>query len=57
MEKIIDKLIQMNRFEEEKGLSLEDIRVLNENSGNNIPEFFISYLKVFGFNDNLFGSF
>lgn len=55
MEKIIDKLIQMNRFEEEKGLSLEDIRVLNENSGNNIPEFFISYLKVFGFNDNLFG--
>lgn len=55
MEKIIDKLIQMNRFEEEKGLSLEDIRVLNENSGNNIPDFFISYLKVFGFNDNLFG--
>lgn len=54
MEKIIDKLIQMNRFEEEKGLSLEDIRVLNENSGNNIPDFFISYLKVFGFNDNLF---
>lgn len=55
MDKIIDKLIQMNRFEEEKGLSLEDIRVLNENSGNNIPDFFTSYLKVFGFNDNLFG--
>lgn len=55
MEKIIDKLIQMNRFEEGNGVSLEDIRVLNENSGNNIPDFFTSYLKVFGFNDNLFG--
>lgn len=55
MENIKDKLIRMNRFEEEKGLSLEDIRALNENLGNHIPDFFISYLSIFGFNDNLFG--
>lgn len=55
MEKVIETLIQMNRFEQEKGLSLEDIRVLNENLGKHIPDFFISYLNNFGFNDNLFG--
>lgn len=56
MEKIINKLIQINSFEKEKGLSLENISVLNESLKNNIPDFFISYLNIFGFNDNLFSA-
>lgn len=56
MEKIINKLIQINSFEKEKGLSLENISLLNESLKNNIPDFFISYLNIFGFNDNLFSA-
>ncbi|WP_313385862.1 hypothetical protein [Chishuiella sp.] len=56
MQKIIDQLVQINRFEKEKGLNLEEIRVLNEKLEKNIPDFFISYLNIFGFNDNLFGA-
>jgi len=55
MQKIIDQLVQIDSFEKEKGLDLEEIKALNENVDNDIPDFFISYLTIFGFNDNLFG--
>ncbi len=55
MEKVVDRLIQVGRFEEGQGLSLEDIKALNERLEKDIPDFFISYLHFFGFNDNLFG--
>ncbi|TDQ73927.1 hypothetical protein [Sphingobacterium yanglingense] len=55
MQKIIDQLVQINRFEKEKGLDLDEIKALNENLEKNIPGFFTSYLNIFGFNDNLFG--
>lgn len=55
MQKVIDQLVQINRFEKEKGLNSEEIRALNENLEKNIPDFFTSYLNIFGFSDNLFG--
>lgn len=55
MQKIIDQLVQIDRFEKGKGLDVEEIKALNENVEKNIPDFFISYLTIFGFNDNLFG--
>lgn len=55
MQKIIDQLVKIDRFEKEKGLDLEEIKALNENLEKNIPDFFASYINIFGFNDNVFG--
>lgn len=55
MQKIIDQLVQINRFEKEKGFNLEEIKALNDSLEKNTPNFFTSYLNIFGFNDNLFG--
>lgn len=55
MQKIIDQLVEINRYEKDKGLNLEEIKALHESLGKNIPDFFTSYLNIFGFNENLFG--
>lgn len=54
MQKIIDQLVQTNRFEKGKGLDLDEIKALNEHLEQNIPDFFASYINIFGFNDNVF---
>ncbi|WP_410877821.1 hypothetical protein [Myroides sp. DW712] len=54
MQKIIDQLVQTDRFEKGKGLDLEEIKALNEHLEQNIPDFFASYINIFGFNDNVF---
>lgn len=54
MQQIIDQLVQMDRFEKGQGLNLEEIKALKEQVEINIPDFFASYLTIFGFNDNVF---
>ncbi|WHT38983.1 hypothetical protein QNH98_18825 [Myroides sp. mNGS23_01] len=41
MQKIIDQLVKIDRFEKEKGLDLEEIKALNEN----LEKIYLTFLR------------
>ena len=54
MKELIKKLKEQGHFDEEYGLSKSEIDELKDNFDSEIPSFFTTYLKNFGFNENLF---
>ena len=54
MKELIKKLKEQGHFDEDLGLSKSEIDELKDNFDSEIPSFFITYLKKFGFNENLF---
>ena len=54
MKELIKKLKEQGHFDEGHGLNKSEIDELKDNFDSEIPSFFITYLKNFGFNENLF---
>lgn len=54
MKKLIEKLTKIDQFEKNLGLDKTEIEKLNDCLGFEIPFFFVEYLQLFGFNENLF---
>ena len=54
MKELIKKLKEQGHFDEDLGLSKSEIDELKDSFDSEIPSFFTTYLKNFGFNENLF---